>query len=93
MTVLTRTWAILIALTAVSLLAGRPGGEGSIGLLGIGLVLMAANFKADQILTHFLGLQHAGSGWRTLFRVILTLLGVAIFGIYALTPMIAAASR
>ena len=73
MTVLTRTWVILMALTAVSLLAGRPGAEGSIGLLGIGLVLMAANFKADQILTHFLGLQRAGSGWRMLFRVMLTL--------------------
>ena len=93
MTVLTRTWVILMALTAVSLLAGRPGGEGSIGLLGIGLVLMAANFKADQILTHFLGLQRAGSGWRMLFRVMLTLLGITIFGIYALEPMIAAASH
>ena len=93
MTVLTRTWIILIALTAVSLMAGRPGGEGSIGLVGIGLVLMAANFKADQILTHFLGLQRAGSGWRTLFRIILTLLGTAIFGIYAFTPMISATFR
>jgi hypothetical protein len=92
-TVLTRTWVILMALTAVSLLAGRPGAEGSIGLLGIGLVLMAANFKADQILTHFLGLQRAGSGWRMLFRVMLTLLGITIFGIYALEPMIAAASH
>ncbi|MGF7211760.1 hypothetical protein GGE65_006382 [Skermanella aerolata] len=93
MTVLTRTWGILMALTAVSLLAGRPGVEGSIGPLGIGLVLMAANFKADQILTHFLGLQRAGSGWRMLFRVMLTLLGITIFGIYALEPMIAAASH
>jgi len=92
-TVLTRTWVILMALTAVSLLAGRPGAEGSIGLLGIGLVLMAANSKADQILTHFLGLQRAGSGWRMLFRVMLTLLGITIFGIYALAPMIAAASH
>ena len=92
MAVLTRTWAVLMGLTAVSLLAGRPGGEGSIGLLGIGLVLMAANFKADQILTHFLGLQRAGSGWRMLFRVMLTLLGMAIFAIYALTPMFTAAS-
>ena len=57
MSVLTRTWAILMALTALSLLAGRPGGEGSIGMLGSGLVLLAATFKADQILTHFLGLQ------------------------------------
>ena len=45
MTVLTRTWAILMALTVLSLLAGRPGGEGSIGLLGSGLVLMAATSR------------------------------------------------
>ena len=45
MTALTRTWVILMALTAVSLLAGRPGVEGSIGLLGIGLVLMVANVR------------------------------------------------
>jgi hypothetical protein len=93
MSVLTRTWVILMALTALSLLAGRPGGEGSIGMLGSGLVLLAATFKADQILTHFLGLQRAAPGWRVMFRVILTLLGSAIFGIYAITPMIAAASR
>jgi len=93
MTVLTRTWAILIALTALSLMAGRPGHAGSIGLLGCGLVLMAANFKADQILTHFLDLQRAGPGWRVMFRIMLTLLGATIFGIYAVAPMIAAASR
>jgi hypothetical protein len=93
MTVLTRTWAILMALIVISIWAGRPGDEGSIGLLGIGLVLMAANFKADQILTHFLDLERAGSGWRMMFRVMLTLLGATIFGIYALAPMIAAASR
>jgi len=54
---------------------------------------MAANFKADQILTHFLGLQRAGPGWRVMFRVMLTLLGATIFTIYAITPMIAAAFR
>ncbi|UEM02435.1 cytochrome C oxidase subunit IV family protein [Skermanella rosea] len=93
MTVLTRTWGLLMALAAVSLLAGRPGDAGTLGPLGSGLVLMAANFKADRILTHFLGLRSAGSGWRMLFRVMLTLLGMAIFAIHALTPIIAAASR
>jgi hypothetical protein len=68
MTSLTRTWTILIALTALCLGAGRAGNEGSIGLLGIGLMLLAATFKADQILTHFRGLRRAGSGWRILFR-------------------------
>ncbi|KAA0680714.1 cytochrome C oxidase subunit IV family protein [Roseomonas genomospecies 6] len=91
MTALTRTWAVLMTLTAFSLWAGRAGGDGSLGLLGAGLVLAAANFKADQILTHFLDLRRAGPGWRTLFRVMLTLLGAAIFGIHAIAPMIAAA--
>ena len=42
MTVLTRTWAILIALTALSLMAGRPGHAGSIGLLVSGWVAPTA---------------------------------------------------
>lgn len=88
MTGLTRTWAILMVLTAFSLWVGRAGGDGSLGPLGVGLVLAAANFKADQILTHFLGLERAGGGWRTLFRAILTLLGLALFGIYVLGPML-----
>ncbi|MDQ2104340.1 cytochrome C oxidase subunit IV family protein [Azospirillum isscasi] len=93
MAILTRTWTILVLLTAVSLWAGRGGSGGSLGPLGAGLVLAAANFKADQILTHYLDLQRAESGWRTLFRVLLTLLGATIFGIYALSPMIGAALR
>ena len=53
---------------------------------------MAANFKADQILTHFLGLHTPGAGSRMLSQ------GSASrcywgYGIYALAPMIAAASR
>lgn len=93
MTELTRTWVVLIALTAFSLWAGRAGGGGSLGMLGTGLVLAAANFKADRILTHFLGLQQAGAGWRTLFRVLLTLLGAAIFGIHALAPVLMSGSH
>lgn len=93
MTVPTRTWVILMTLTAFSLWAGRADGGNGIGILGTGLVLAAANFKADQILTHFLGLERAGTGWRLLFRTMLTLLGAAIFGIYALTPYLQSAPR
>lgn len=93
MTALARTWVLLMALTAFSLWAGRASGDGSLGPLGVGLVLAAANFKADQILTHFLDLRRASPGWRTLFRVLLTLLGSAIFGIYVFTPMLGALPR
>ena len=69
MTILTRTWVLLMALTVLSLLAGRPGTEGSIGLLGNGLVLMAANFKADQILTPAQMGTAAGAGYAEVVRL------------------------
>lgn len=93
MTALTRTWLILMMLTGVSMWAGRAMGGGSLGPVGTGLVLAAANFKADQILTHFLDLRRASPGWRMLFRLILTLLGATIFATYVLTPMLNPASR
>jgi len=65
----------------------------SLGPLGTGFVLVAANFKADQILTHFLDLRQASPGWRMLLRLVLTLLGTTIFATYVLTPMLNPASR
>ncbi|QCO19199.1 hypothetical protein D3869_28630 (plasmid) [Azospirillum brasilense] len=91
MAILTRTWMVLMLLTAVSMWAGH--GTGGLGPLGVGLVLAAANLKADRILTQYLDLRRADGGWRAGFRVLLTLLWVALFGIYVLYPMIGAALR
>ncbi|TWA59822.1 cytochrome c oxidase subunit IV [Azospirillum brasilense] len=91
MAILTRTWVVLMLLTAVSMWAGHGGG--ALGPLGVGLVLAAATVKADRILTHYLDLHRADGGWRAGFRSLLTLLGVALFGIYVLYPMIGAALR
>ncbi|TWA64216.1 cytochrome c oxidase subunit IV [Azospirillum baldaniorum] len=91
MAILTRTWVVLMLLTAVSMWAGH--GIGGLGPLGVGLVLAAATVKADRILTHYLDLHRADGGWRAGFRGLLTLLGVALFGIYVLYPMIGAALR
>lgn len=91
MAILTRTWMVLMLLTAVSMWAGH--GTGGLGPLGSGLVLAAANVKADRILTHYLDLHRADGGWRVGFRMLLTLLGVALFGIYVLYPLIGAALR
>ncbi|NUB15000.1 hypothetical protein GAY28_21650, partial [Azospirillum brasilense] len=52
MATLTRTWVVLMLLTAVSMWAGHGGG--TLGPLGVGLVLAAATVKADRILTHYL---------------------------------------
>ncbi|MBK3735114.1 hypothetical protein GAY29_18785 [Azospirillum brasilense] len=91
MAILTRTWVVLMLLTAVSMWAGH--GTSGLGPLGVGLVLAAATVKADRILTHYLDLHRADGGWRAGFRSLLTLLGVALFGIYVLYPMIGAALR
>ncbi|CAO3381651.1 cytochrome C oxidase subunit IV family protein [Azospirillum argentinense] len=91
MAILTRTWVVLMLLTAVSMWAGHGGG--TLGPLGVGLVLAAATVKADRILTHYLDLHRADGGWRAGFRSLLTLLGAALFGIYVLYPMIGAALR
>ncbi|WP_079285093.1 cytochrome C oxidase subunit IV family protein [Azospirillum brasilense] len=91
MATLTRTWVVLMLLTAVSMWAGH--GTGGLGPLGVGLVLAAANVKADRILTHYLDLHRADGSWRAGFRSLLALLGAALFGIYVLYPMIGAALR
>ncbi|WP_353861738.1 cytochrome C oxidase subunit IV family protein [Azospirillum formosense] len=93
MAILTRTWMLLMLLTAVSMWAGHGEGAGGLGPLGVGLVLAAANLKADRILTQYLDLHRAEGGWRAGFRILLTLLGAALFGIYVLYPMIGAALR
>ncbi|MBK4722605.1 cytochrome C oxidase subunit IV family protein [Azospirillum sp. YIM DDC1] len=93
MTILTRTWMLLMLLTAVSMWAGHGDSAGGLGPLGIGLVLAAATVKADRILTHYLDLHRADGGWRVSFRILLTLLGMALFGIYVFYPMIGAALR
>jgi hypothetical protein len=84
---LTRTWAILIALTLASLYAGRAEGGGTLGLTGAAVVLALGGFKATQILRHFLGLSRAGTGWQVGFALYLLLLGGLILTAYALTPL------
>lgn len=81
---LTRTWLVLVVLTLLALVAGRPGGAASLGLLGVGLVLLASSFKAVLILRNFLGLRHAGSGWQTLLYIYLTVIAAGVLGAYAL---------
>lgn len=80
----TRTWLVLVALTLLALVAGRPGGQASLGLPGVGLVLLASGFKALMILRYFLGLRRAGAGWRALFHVYLILVAAGVLGAYAL---------
>lgn len=81
---LTRTWLLLVALTLLALVAGRPGGQASLGIAGVALVLLASGVKAVLILRNFLGLHRAGPGWRTLFTLYLVLVAAGVLAAYAL---------
>lgn len=85
--VLLRTWAVLMALTVGSMAAGLayPGAaQESLGLAGVGMVLAAALFKSRQILLDFLGLRHAGGGWRALLYAWLILIAAVVLAAYAI---------
>lgn len=92
---LDRAWAILIALTLVSMTAGRLGVAGHAGLAGLaglaadGVVLAAAVFKARQVLMDFLGLRTAPPGWRALFTSWLVLVAATAW-IAAAVPVLRA---
>jgi hypothetical protein len=65
MTILTRTWAILVSLTLLSLTTMSLAAFVPAWTVNTA-VLLAGAFKAFQILRHFLELHRASSGWRTL---------------------------
>lgn len=80
----TRTWLLLVALTSLALVVGRPGGQASLGVLGVGVVLAASGVKAVLILRNFLGLGRAGSGWRAFFMTYLVFIAAGVLGAYVL---------
>jgi len=82
--VLTRTWLMLVGLTLVALVFGRPGGQGSLGAGVVALVLLASCFKAVLILRNFLDLRRAGSGWQAFFYLYLVVIAAGLLGAYVL---------
>ncbi len=59
----TRTWIFLVLLTLVSMAARHAG---TVGLIGNGVVLMAATIKGRWMLMDFLKLRDAPPSWRFL---------------------------
>jgi hypothetical protein len=72
---ITRAWAFLVLLTLLSMFAGHAGAT---GLVGSGIVLLAAAAKGRWMLLDFLKLRHTQPGWRALFFS--WLLAVALAG-------------
>jgi hypothetical protein len=78
MTILTRTWAILVLLTLVSLTAMGSAAFVPAPVVNAA-VLLAGAFKAFQILRNFLELKRASPGWRTiLYGYIVALFGLML---------------
>lgn len=80
---LLRAWAILAALTVLSVAAALLGGGGGrSSLVAVVIALAASYVKARQVLDHFLDLRRAGPGWRHFFSAtLLVLLGICL-GLY-----------
>lgn len=89
--VLLRTWAILMLLTAASLMAGRVDETlAPLGIAGAAAVMAAAVFKGRQILLDFLNLRAAPGAWRFLLVGWLVVLALGIVAAYAAAALRAA---
>jgi hypothetical protein len=84
MTVPTWTWLVLVALTLLALVVGQPGGQASLGVAGVGVVLAVSGVKAILILRNFLGMKRAGAGWQAFFTLYLTFIAAGVLGAYVL---------
>jgi len=81
------TWALLMGLTSLSLVAGDAGSAGAVRPLGLGavvLVLAAGFFKAQQILWQYLELGRSTAAWKVTFVAFLTTISLVILAAYAL---------
>ena len=82
------TWAVLMALTLITMLSAQLGGEARLSALPLwsaGLLLATTFFKVHRVLMVYLGLGEASSGWRGAFTglILVTLLLVGAGYLYA----------
>ncbi|NBJ10521.1 cytochrome C oxidase subunit IV family protein [Microvirga arsenatis] len=70
----TRTWALLVLLTLLSMVTGHAGFH---GLAGSGIVLAACVVKGRSMLMDFLKLRDGPAGWRALFAGWLVLIAAS----------------
>lgn len=76
------TWALLVGLTLVSLVAVLGFGHSEAGLLAVGVALAASFLKVRAVLDHFLDLRRAGPGWRGFFNGALLFILLILFATY-----------
>ncbi len=80
-------WLILILLSIGTIFTGQIADSGpnsfSIGLAWMAGLLIVTFFKSTLILNYFLDLKAATPGWSHFFIILVLLLLVLIFGLYA----------
>lgn len=81
---LLRTWAVLMMLTAISVLAAYASGLEGGKTLSLAVLMGTAFIKTRQVLDHFLELRTARAGWRSFFTflmagLMLLLLALGLF--------------
>ncbi len=81
---LIKAWALLMALTIGTMIAGRVTSAASLGLVWTGVLMIITWAKARTILMVYLNLRAAPTHWRTGFSASLVFLLLLILGIYAL---------
>lgn len=68
---LLKAWALLMTLTAISVLAAYAGGLEGGKTLSLVVLMGTAFIKTRQVLDHFLELRTAKAGWRSFFTFLM----------------------
>lgn len=80
---LTLIWAILLLLSVGTIFTGQVNESDSIGLIWMACLLGVTFFKTTLILNYFLDLKAATQGWSQFFIILVFLILLIIYGLYA----------
>lgn len=89
---LLKAWALLMMLTAISVLAAYAGGLEGGKNLSLAVLMGTAFIKTRQVLDHFLELRTAKAGWRSFFTFLMAGLLLLILGLGLLPALMQEAS-
>ena len=80
---LIKIWALLMAATIATMIAGKVTSVTSIGIVWMSVLMVVTMLKAGLILDFYLDLRSAEGGWNKGFLVLLGFILLIIFGLYA----------
>jgi hypothetical protein len=79
-------WALLMALTAATMVWGRAasGDATPLGIAWVAALLAVTFFKASRVLMVYLNLRLSTQGWKVMFHAFLVAILLPILGAYAI---------